>query len=108
MIKRRNMWIQVALVIVTLGLYGIYWYYVSTKEMGEYLHMTNNPVLWTILSLIPLVNLYAYWKHSVLVEAITTQKYPPSLIFVLWVFFNPAVWYITQSTLNNLAPITED
>ena len=36
-IKRRNMWIQVGLVVVTLGLYQFYWFYVTLKE----LHIAN-------------------------------------------------------------------
>lgn len=103
MIKNRNMWMQVVLMIVTLGFYSIYWYYVTTKEMGEYLHMSNNPLLWTILLFIPFVNLYSYWKHSELVVAIADNRYPPFLIFILWIFFSPATWFITQTELNRLA-----
>ncbi len=108
MIKRRNMWMQVGLMIITLGIYSIYWYYVTSKEMGDYMHMSTNPVLWTILLFIPFANLYSYWKHSVLVEAIAENKYPPVLLFVLWMFFSPAVWFMTQTELNRLAPIHQD
>ena len=36
-IKYRNMLMQVLLFIVTLGIYAIYWYYVTSKE----LHVAN-------------------------------------------------------------------
>ena len=35
MIKQRNMAMQVVLMVITLGLYGIYWFYVTTKEIIE-------------------------------------------------------------------------
>ena len=36
MIKRRNMVVQVLLFIITFGIYGVYWFYVTSKEMVEY------------------------------------------------------------------------
>ena len=33
MIKHRNMWLQVLLFIITLRIYGIYWYCSTFKEM---------------------------------------------------------------------------
>ena len=71
MIKRRNMAMQVLLMIVTLGIYGIYWFYVTSKEMVEYKHLNGSPALWTLLSLIPLANLYAEYKQGEAVEALT-------------------------------------
>ena len=103
MIKRRNMGKQVLLYIVTFGIYRFYWFYVTTKEMVEYKGLDGSPGLWTFLSLIPLVNFYAYWKHSKAVEALTDGRYGTVLIFVLWIFFEPAVWAITQIELNKLA-----
>ena len=55
MIKRRNMGMQVLLMIITLGIYGIYWFYVTSKEMVEYKRLDGSPGLWTVLSLIPFV-----------------------------------------------------
>ena len=103
MIKWRNVWIQILLYIVTIGIYGIYWFYVTSKEMVEYKRLGSNPGLWTVLLLIPFANLYSYWKHSEAVEALTDKRYALWLIFVLWIFFNPAVWAITQIELNKLA-----
>ncbi len=39
-IKSRNMIMQVVLFIITLGLYAIYWFYSTLKE----LHIANGPV----------------------------------------------------------------
>ena len=54
MIKRRNMWTQVGLTIITLGIYAIYWFYITSKEMIEEKRLEGSAVLWTVLSLIPL------------------------------------------------------
>ena len=103
MIKRRNMWMQVLLLIITLGIYGIYWFYVPTREMLNHQNREESPGLWTVLGLIPLVNLFIYWKHSELVNQVTNDRYPRWLLFVLWIFFNIAIWLIVQIELNKLA-----
>ena len=51
MIKQRNMGMQVLLMIITLGIYGIYWFYVTSNEMVEYKRLDGSPGLWTALSL---------------------------------------------------------
>ena len=103
MIKRRNMAMQVLLMIITLGIYGIYWFYVTSKEMVEYKQLDGSPTLWTVLSLIPFVNLYADYKQGEAVEALTDGSINRWIIFILWLIFSPAVWFITQTELNNRA-----
>ena len=103
MIQYRNMWKQVLLFVITLGIYGIYWFYVTSKEMVAYKKLDGSPGLWTALLLVPVVSLYSYWKHSKAVEAVTDAKYQAILIFILWIFFAPAVWFLTQTELNKLA-----
>ena len=48
MIKRRNMWMQVLLMVITLGIYAIYWFYVTSKEMIEYKNLDGSASLWTV------------------------------------------------------------
>ncbi len=103
MIKRRNMWLQVLLFIVTLGLFSIYWFYVTSKEMVEYKKQNESPALWTVLFVLPLVNVYAIYKHGRAVEAVTDGNLNKWLMFILWVVFSPAVWFITQTELNKRA-----
>jgi len=38
---------------------------------------------------VPFGSLYAYWNHSKALGAISDDKYPLFLIFVLWLFFSP-------------------
>ena len=94
---------QVFLYIITLGIYGIYWFYVISKEMVEYKKLEGSPGLWTVLLFIPLVNLFSYWKHSECVEALTEGSSNKLLMFILWVFLAPAAWIVTQSELNRRA-----
>ena len=100
MIKERNMWMQVLLYIFTLG---IYWYYSTLKEMFGHNREDGSPLLWTVLGFVPIANLFAMWKHSRHVELITTRRYDAWLVFVLWIVFSPAMWFITQTELNKLA-----
>ncbi len=103
MVKERNMWMQALLFFITVGLYGYYWFYVTTKEMIGYKKLDGSPGLLTVLLLVPIANLYAQWKHSSAVEALTEGRYNRVLVFVLWLFFSPAVWFITQWELNKVA-----
>ena len=103
MIKRRNMAMQVVLMVITLGIYAIYWFYVTSKEMNEYKNLGASPALWTVFWLLPFVDLYAYYKQGEAVEALTDQSINKWIIFVLWLVFSPAVWFITQLELNKRA-----
>lgn len=103
MIKHRNMWLQVLLFIITLRIYGIYWYCSTFKEMVEHQDQEENAVLWTLLALTPIANLFSFWKHGGLVEGVTNNKYPQWLLFVLLIFIGLAAWLITQLELNKLA-----
>ena len=103
MIKKRNMAMQVLLMIVTLGIYGIYWFYVTTSEMVEHKGLKGSPALWTLLSIIPFLNLYAYYKQGEAVEALTDGSINRWVMFILWVIFSPAAWLISQIELNKRA-----
>lgn len=103
-VQYRDMIAQVLIFIVTLGIYGIYWFYVTSREMkvvtGDH---QAEPGLWTILLFIPFANLYAYYKHAELYEKMSTEDFNRWLSFVLWLVFSPAVWFIVQSDLNRRA-----
>jgi len=103
LMKRRNRLVQILLFIVTFGMYGIYWFYATSKEMVEYKRLAGSPILWTILLFIPFGSFFSYWKHGKAIVEVTDSKYPFLLIYVLWLLFNPAVWLLTQIELNKLA-----
>ncbi len=102
-IKHRNMAVQFVLAIVTLGISAIYWYYVTLKE----LHIANNTRssagLWTVLAVVPVAQLWAYWHYACENADFVIQKYPAILIFVAWIIFFPVAWFLVQSELNKAA-----
>lgn len=103
MIKRRSLMFQVILYIVTFGLYGIYWYYSTLDEMVKFQGRSTEPILWTLLMFIPLLNLIAMWKHASAASDVSDGTYPAILLWVLWIFIAPAMWILIQLELNKLA-----
>ena len=103
-IKNRNMIMQVVLTIVTLGIYVIYWYYVTLDEMQKANGKTEGAGLWTLLSIIPIASLFAQWHHSSEYAEFNGGKYPGIAIFILWIVFAPVVWFLVQMDLNRAAP----
>ncbi len=104
MIKKRNMLAQVGLMIITFGLYSIYWFYQISEEMkivGK--DPQASPGLWTVLLFIPFANFWSYYKFSELYEKISSDHFNMWLLFVLWIVFAPAVWFIVQSEMNKKA-----
>ena len=106
-IKNRNMGLQVLWAILTLGLYIIYWFYQTANEL-KYVAKDDEakPTLWTILLFIPLGNLYSYFMYSELYEKVATEKINKWILFILWLFFSPAIWFLVQRDLNKWASQT--
>lgn len=102
-IKYRNMLMQVLLFIVTLGIYAIYWYYVTSKELHVANGKNEGAGLWTLLAIIPIANLFADWHYSSEYAQFINDKYPGIAIFILWIVFSPAVWFLAQMDLNKAA-----
>ena len=103
MIQQRNMAMQVVLFIITLSLYGIYWFYVTSKEIVEYKKLDGSPGLWAVLMFVPLGAFYSYYKQGEAVEALTDGSVNKWIVFILWLVFSPASWFITQTELNKRA-----
>jgi hypothetical protein len=103
-IKYRNMFIQVILYVITLGIYGLYWFYVTFNEMSTANGKTEDTgCLWTFLLLIPIASLFSLWKHSMEYAEFVDNKYPGIAVFILWILFAPAVWFLVQLDLNRAA-----
>ena len=104
MIKRRNVIMVPILFIITLGIYGLYWFYQTADEMIRHNKQENeNPFVWLILALIPIVNLFAIWKHTQAVDLMSEKKVSGVVMFLLWLIFFPAALIWTQSELNKRA-----
>ena len=102
-IKKRNLVMQVVLAIVTLGIYFIYWFYSTLKE----LHIANGKDegagMWTVFLIIPILNYFAAWHYASEFAAFNGDKYPALLIFLAWIVFAPMVWILVQIELNKAA-----
>ena len=103
-VKKRNMLGQVGLMIITLGFYGIYWFY-STAEELKFLSndKTASPALWTVLLFIPFANFYSIYKYSEIYQKVSSDSLNMWILFLLWIVFSPAVWFIVQVELNKRA-----
>ena len=100
-IKERNMIMQVVLYIITFGFYGLYWFYVTADEMKSITRDEEaSPILWTILLLIPVAFLYSFYKYSESFQKISSEHLNMWILFLLWIVFPPAVWFIAQIELN--------
>ena len=102
-IKYRNMWLQVLFYVLTLGIYGIYWYMVSLQEMQRANGKGASGCLWTFLLFVPIVSLLSYWRHASEYSQFVDDKYPAIIVFLLWIIFSPIVWFLVQSDLNRAA-----
>lgn len=101
-VKYRNMWVQVLLIIVTVGLYGVYWFYATATDMANQQKREEPVFLWTLLIFVPLISFYAYYKYSELFERVSPDI-NRWILFLLWMLFPPAVWMLVQLKLNKLA-----
>jgi hypothetical protein len=103
-IKYRSMPLQVLLVIVTFGIYILYWFYQTACELRDSSDdRTASPGLWLILLFVPFGAFYSHYKYSELYEKWSPDHFQKWLLWVLWIVFAPAVWFIVQSELNRKA-----
>jgi TRAP-type uncharacterized transport system fused permease subunit len=98
------MGVQVLLVIVTFGIYVLYWFYQTSQELKIVSKDEEaSPTLWTILLFVPFGALYSYFKFAELYSKVGTEKINKWIIYILWFCFSPAVWFLVQRDLNTWA-----
>ncbi len=115
--KIRNPLGVIGLSLITLGIYGIFWYYYANKELAEIgkAHNTDEcgdspgkSVLAVTLGafvIVPaFVSAYKFCKRLSAAERLTgaPQGMEPGLLFILYVFLSPVAAYIAQSNLNKV------
>jgi magnesium-transporting ATPase (P-type) len=104
MIKRRNLLLMVLLMLVTLGIYGIYWYYQTSEELiratGD---KSSNPLIWTLLLFIPPIHVLSFWFYAQAFGRFSNEKTPTWLIFLLFAFLPFIAWIPVQLELNEAA-----
>lgn len=103
-IKYRNMFLQVLLFIMTFGFYGVYWFYQTAKDLKSIRNDPHvKPALWTLCLFLPFLFVYSYYKYSELYSKYCTENLNKWLLFALWIVFPPAIWFLVQNDLNDLA-----
>jgi hypothetical protein len=103
-VKYREMPVQVLLMIVTIGIYGIYWFYQTATELKAVTaDQDAAPALWTILLFVPFASIYSFYKYGEIYEKAADANIDRWIIFLLWIVFSPAVWFIVQTDLNRRA-----
>ena len=108
--RKRNLFQLFGLWISTIGLYGTYWFYLSSREM--LVREGRDPEeasTWTLMAPLPIINIRAYWQQSKLFEQTTGGKYPAALMLAIWmlptigIIVSPIGLIITQHELNKIA-----
>jgi ACR3 family arsenite efflux pump ArsB len=102
-VKKRGPIFVIIASFITLGIYLLYWFYNTTRELGEINKSDTNPLLWTIGLFIPFVNLYVFWKYSGESEKALKNKYSQLILFLAWLVFCPIAMYLTQKGINEYA-----
>ena len=85
---------QVVLFIVTLGLYGLYWMYTTAAQLDAGTDANLTPIL-------VIVPFYGQWMLADAAEAVTDQS--GAVLFLLFLVFGPAAWFLVQSGINEVA-----
>ena len=105
MIQHRNPVLIPVLFIVTLGIYGLVWFYKTSDELIRYNKQSDNPLLWLLLALVPILNIIPVWWHAQATAKMSASGKSPVngvVLFVLWLIF-PVGIVITQALLNSHA-----
>jgi drug/metabolite transporter (DMT)-like permease len=114
--KIRNPLGVIGLTLITLGIYGIFWYYFTQKELAEMGRVRNTEELGTspgtsvlavtlgaLIIVPPFVSIYNACKRLNAAEGLTGQQgMEAGLLFLLWLFISPIGLYIYQSNLNKV------
>lgn len=99
--ESRSLGKQVLFAVVTLGLYAVYWWHVTHRQLNEGTDAEFNPALRTVGLFVPLYGFLVLWRTSHDAEAVTDQS--GVVTFALFVVFAPAAWYLVQSGINATA-----
>lgn len=99
--QHRSLAKQVVFTVVTFGLYVVYWWYVTHRQLARGTDAESSPVLRTVGLFVPVVNLVVIWKTSRDAEAVTDLN--GAVLFLLFLAVAPAGWYLVQSGVNAVA-----
>jgi hypothetical protein len=96
-VKNRNPIAVALLTLVTLGIYGIYWFVKTKGEMNA--RGAEIPTAWLLI--VPFVNIWWLWKYSEGVAKVTNDKLPVVLGFVLLLLLDLIGMAVIQHYFNH-------
>ena len=106
MVKHRNLVAVLVLPVVTLGIYGLYWFYRTSDDLIRMTESDENPLAWLLMALIPVLNVFAIWNQAKAVERLSKQGgvagFSAACIFLLWLM-PPLAMLVIQAELNTKA-----
>lgn len=102
-IKNRDMIMQVVLFVITLGIYALYWYYSTLKDLHTANGKDEGAGIWALVMLVPILGYFAYWHYASEFSEFTVGRYPTLVMFLAWIVFAPIVWLLVQMELNKAA-----
>ncbi|MBU0586035.1 DUF4234 domain-containing protein [Candidatus Micrarchaeota archaeon] len=102
-VKVRNPLMVVVFGFITLGIYWLYWFYETRKELYGLIKKQGNVVVDTILLFVPLVNLWVLYKYSLDIEELSKGKQNKWVILLLWIVLFPIAQYMIQEEINKHA-----
>ena len=115
--KMRNPLGVVGLSFLTLGVYSIFWYYFTQKELVQMGRARNTDelgdspgtsvlavTLGALIIVPPFVSVYhaAQRKNAAARLAGVQEGMEPGLLLLIWIFIAPIAWYIYQSDMNKV------
>jgi hypothetical protein len=95
---KRSVAAVIILAFLTCGIYGLYWFVATKDEMVG--RGADIPTGWLLI--IPIANIYWWWKWSQGVEHVTRGKSSAPVTFLLVFLLGMIGMAIVQSTFNNL------
>ncbi len=106
-IKRRSWLGMICLALATFGLYAIYWFYDTSREIIAATGERSSAALWTILLFIPFGHFFAAYFYGRAFEKLTAGKVNGLLLTLLLSFFPLLGWIVAQMELNERAALPE-
>lgn len=92
---------QVLFSVLTLGLYTLYWWHATHKQLSAGTDADFSPAMRTIGLFVPFYNFLVIWQTSNDAAAVTDSD--GVVLFLLFLVFAPAAWFLIQSGMNGAA-----
>ncbi|MDY0059077.1 MAG: DUF4234 domain-containing protein [Myxococcota bacterium] len=103
MVKERNPILVILFTMITCGIYALYWYFATSKELNEKGALETSAGMMLLYMFIPILNFIAMWKYAKAIEALSKGEKGAGMLFVIALVFAPAFFYMAQSELNKHA-----